>query len=252
MGFVAYLDRLDNPNPWGIHVVSNPSYVYPASGYVDAELYAIQADSSKDPDSVVIFTAAREQDRFKYIPRDTPGKDTLPTDLNIVMTDLRILPPYPDSITVYNWLGVVGDTSRDANKSCDSLAKAYNQVRDTLKIGKFGDDTTLARLLNCKLSSCTDLAGDANGSGGYTLSDVIAIVNYIFNKPGWPACPSNNKDCWFSKAGLAPVLCRGDWNGSGNTTLSDVIQAVNKIFNKPGTWTAKCVGVCCLPVCIPL
>jgi hypothetical protein len=85
---------------------------------------------------------------------------------------------------------------------------------------------------------CLGKAGDANASGTYSLSDVIATVNYIFNKPGCSPQPL----CWISS-----LLCRGDWNGSGTVSLSDVIQAVNYIFNKPnGPWNAVPVGVCCL------
>ncbi len=92
--------------------------------------------------------------------------------------------------------------------------------------------------------TCTAKAGDANASNNFTLSDVIAIVNYVFNKPGWPICPSNTTLCW-----LSDLLCRGDWNGSGNVTLSDVIQAVNFVFNKPGgPWTPIPIGQCCASV----
>jgi len=85
---------------------------------------------------------------------------------------------------------------------------------------------------------CYAEPGDANASGTYTLSDPIAIVNYVFNKPGCSPLPL----CW-----LSGLLCRGDWNGSGTVTLADVIRGVNYIFNKPGgPWNALPIGVCCL------
>ena len=85
---------------------------------------------------------------------------------------------------------------------------------------------------------CNWRAGDANASGTYTLADAIAIVNYIFNKPGCTPMPL----CW-----LSGMLCRGDWNGSGTVTLADAIRAVNYIFNKPGgPWDAVPIGECCL------
>ncbi len=93
---------------------------------------------------------------------------------------------------------------------------------------------------------CEAIPGDANADNNLTLADIIATVNYVFNKPGWPPCPTNNVLCW-----LSGLLCRGDWNASGNVTLADVIQGVNYVFNKPGgPWNPKCVGVCCLPPCI--
>jgi subtilisin family serine protease len=85
--------------------------------------------------------------------------------------------------------------------------------------------------------------GDANASNTYSLSDVIAIVNYIFSKPGFPSCPSNTSLCW-----LSDLLCRGDWDGSATAALSDVIRAVNHIFNKPnGPWNPLASGLCCIP-----
>jgi hypothetical protein len=235
-GFVAYLDSIDNPQPYAVHIVSNPSYIYPVSGYVDAELYDIQADPAPDfPTLLKPFTKV-DTVGFPYVPLNTLAKDTFPVDLNIVMTDLRIVPPYPASITVYNVLGVIGDTAQDPNKGCDSLANAYNGIRAALGLGTFAN---LDSLLNCKASTCLAKPGDANASNNYTLGDVIAIVNYVFNKPGCTPQPI----CW-----LTNLICRGDWNGSNNVTLSDVIQAVNFVFNKPGgPWWALPSGVCCLP-----
>ena len=91
---------------------------------------------------------------------------------------------------------------------------------------------------------CVSKPGDANSSFTLTLADIISTVNYIFNKPGFPSCPSNSNLCW-----LSDLLCRGDWNGDANVTLSDVIRGVNYIFNKPGgPWAPLPSGACCLPV----
>ena len=84
---------------------------------------------------------------------------------------------------------------------------------------------------------CSAIPGDANASGNLTLGDIIAAVNYIFNKPGCSPTPG----CW-----LSGLLCRGDWNASTTVTLGDVIQGVNFIFNKPGgPWNPVPVGACC-------
>ena len=88
--------------------------------------------------------------------------------------------------------------------------------------------------------TCIAKAGDANASGTFTLADPIAIVNYVFGKPGCIPLPN----CWLSN-----LLCRGDWNGSGTVTLADVIRAVNYIFAVPGgPWLAIPIGQCCAPV----
>jgi photosystem II stability/assembly factor-like uncharacterized protein len=88
-----------------------------------------------------------------------------------------------------------------------------------------------------KYSPCP-MAGDANASRTYTLADVIATVNYIFNKPGCSPQPL----CWISS-----LLCRGDWNGDNMVSLVDVLRGVNYLFSKPGgPWNAVPSGVCCL------
>jgi subtilisin family serine protease len=81
--------------------------------------------------------------------------------------------------------------------------------------------------------------GDANASSTYSLADIIAAVNYLFNKPGCSPQPL----CWLSN-----LLCRGDWDGNGGVSLTDVIRGVNYLFNKPGgPWYALPSGVCCIP-----
>jgi hypothetical protein len=82
---------------------------------------------------------------------------------------------------------------------------------------------------------CLAKPGDANRSNNFSLSDIIATVNYIFNKPipdtlspPFPPCPSKEPICWLSQ-----LLCRGDCNGDGSVSLSDVIRGVNYIFKKP-------------------
>ena len=110
-----------------------------------------------------------------------------------------------------NQSDVDSDTVGD---SCDICPNYYNPLQEIIK------------------------PGDANASGTYTLADVIATVNYIFNKPGCSPQPL----CW-----LSGLFCRGDWDGSTTISLSDVIRAVNYIFNKPGgPWDALSSGVCCL------
>ncbi|OGV95735.1 hypothetical protein A2W24_01125 [Microgenomates group bacterium RBG_16_45_19] len=87
---------------------------------------------------------------------------------------------------------------------------------------------------------CLGKPGDADASGNYTLGDLIAIVNYMFNKPGCISTPI----CW-----LSGLLCRGDWNGSGTITLGDVIRGLSYIFNKDGgPWTPVSSGSCCSSV----
>jgi hypothetical protein len=193
------------------------------NGYVDAELYTIASDTS----TYVL----------KYADTLSFAGFLGPQDYNTVLTDLKISPPYPPATTVCNLIGVVGVDYGgwgSFNHGCDSLAIIYDSIRTVLGLGKID---SLRDKLNCFIPDCFK-AGDANGSGTYTLADVISIVNFIFNKQGCSPLPL----CWVSG-----YLCRGDWNGSGTLTLSDVIQAVNFLFNKPGgPWNPLPSGICCL------
>lgn len=55
--------------------------------------------------------------------------------------------------------------------------------------------------------------GDANGNGSFSISDVVKIIQYIFN------------------GGAAPnPLCLGDANGSGTISISDAVKLIQYIF----------------------
>ena len=101
-----------------------------------------------------------------------------------------------------------------------------------------------------KFAVCDAIPGDANASGTITLGDAIAIVNYVFGKPGCLPLPL----CW-----LSGKLCRGDVNGSCTVTLADAIWLVNFIFAKPCPAGAVVPTPCCWkpipcpcsPCCLP-
>jgi hypothetical protein len=238
-GAMAYLGNGATIDPYAMHVTSNPYSIYPSNGYVDGQLYTMAADVSVDTADAYIdgLNPGKQYKYFKkrlLAPEET---DSLPTDLNAVMTDIRLGPVSPDTYYVANALFVVHNST--ANGGCTDLANTYNTIRTNLGLASIPN---LASAAKCSTSSCTAKPGDANASNSYSLGDVIQTVNYIFNKPGCTPQPI----CW-----LSGLLCRGDWNASNTVTLGDVIQAVNFIFNKPGgPWGAKCVGVCCQPVCL--
>jgi len=104
---------------------------------------------------------------------------------------------------------------------------------------------------------CLAIPGDVNGAGGITLTDIIYLVNYYFDKdrPATSCVGSDPGNCW------EPVpLCRGEINGIAGITLTDIIYLVNYYFDKdrpataclgssPGNcWTPVASGTCCLPV----
>jgi hypothetical protein len=87
------------------------------------------------------------------------------------------------------------------------------------------------------------IAGDANANNVFSLPDVVSIINYTFNKPGWPACGSSSVLCWLSE-----LPCRGDVNGNGGVSLADAIHGVNYIFVRPGgPWDPVGDPPCCWP-----
>ena len=250
--FTAWMDSLDNIDPYAMHVVSNPSYLYAGGNYAesfgayrDDQLYLIASDSGAS-DTKYFHGDPMEPD-FDEQDENWPWE---PTDVSVIMTNSVLTPSYPATTFTYNLMGVWFDTLTivmtaesnydDPTASCRQMSKAINQARGALGIGQL-DSFSVWGKVGCIHEDCLALPGDANASGSYTLADIIATVGFVFNKPGWPACQSNSKSCW-----LSDLLCRGDWNASGTVTLSDVIQGVNLLFNKPGgPWCPLPSGLCC-------
>lgn len=106
--------------------------------------------------------------------------------------------------------------------------------------GSFGHyDYATVRYSPCAVAS--PVAGDADGNGRIDLADIVELINYVFDKPGYPPCRSNSNLCW-----VGGVLCRGDWNGDGMITLTDLVQVVGYVFERPGgPWNSVPSGVCC-------
>ncbi|MCI0532152.1 MAG: hypothetical protein L0Y74_09425 [candidate division Zixibacteria bacterium] len=88
--------------------------------------------------------------------------------------------------------------------------------------------------------NCDAIPGDANKDATLTLSDIVSVVNLVFNKSGCAPAPM----CWVYN-----LLCRGDWNADEIVTLADAIRGVNFLFDRPGgPWDPIPSDVCCLPV----
>jgi hypothetical protein len=231
--FIAYLDSLPDVDPYSANVATNPLTVYNVSGYVDEQLYLIATTPGTNPvwhDS----TDDGEDD-----------DDTLPTDLNMIVTGRVWTPPYTSTNTCY-LLGIWHPeyAGVDVYASCSSFAATYNQSRSALGIGTINK---LDSLLECSYyGDLWIICGDANLSNTITLADVVSIINYVFNKPGWPDCWADNSLCW-----LSGYVQTGDVNWSGTVTIGDAIQLINYIFNKPchpnppGCWEP---GFCFIPI----
>lgn len=74
---------------------------------------------------------------------------------------------------------------------------------------------------------CSEKSGDANGDSQVSLTDIIFIASYFFNKKPVPI-----------------PLCRGDFNGDGRVNFTDIFYGINYIFK--GGVPPKKSWVCCL------
>ncbi len=118
--------------------------------------------------------------------------------------------------------------------TCDLSEGPRDQCRDGIDNDRDGlvDLADTNCVDSCDVNEftfCSDKPCDANGSGSWSLSDVIALVNIVY------------------KGAVKPSpLCRADCNGTGgNPNLTDIIYLVNKVFK--GGPNPLPVGECCLP-----
>ncbi|MCI0531382.1 MAG: S8 family serine peptidase [candidate division Zixibacteria bacterium] len=188
------------------------------AGYISGDYVYVQGTSFASPYSAGVAALILSQDPGLTAAQVETIMNSSCVDLGTVGYD-----------TTYGWgfvnanNAVLATTLADADvdgtgDACDICPATYNPLQEYI------------------------LAGDANGDDNRTLADIISDVNYLFNKPGWPACASDDKICW-----LSDVLCRGDWNGSNTVALDDVVRGVNSLFNKPGgPWDAIPVDICCI------
>jgi hypothetical protein len=150
-------------------------------------------------------------------------------DCGVTWTDAPLSDAGPIPMVTMIPPGYIGDYLDLDENALNGAGSIWNDSRPTMLNQDVWFENTKP--------TCTAKAGDANASGTFTLGDPIAIVNYVFGKPGCTPVPT----CW-----LSGLLCRGDWDGSGTVTLADVIRAVNYIFGKPGgPWLAIPIGQCC-------
>lgn len=74
-------------------------------------------------------------------------------------------------------------------------------------------DTTKGLYVNGGIDFACCKCGDADGSGTFSISDAVYLINYIF------------------AGGPAPTpTCRGDADGSGTVSISDAVYLINYIF----------------------
>ncbi len=172
--------RNDGNDIVGGWVLDNPTYIYPDNGY--------------DNDSIWAITETLTQGTYRLysgVAEDLSGGILIHRDLTIN--------------------GAANDTARFVVVLAGTRAGGLAGV--TLSINK-------AKAFLCGLglapgadicASC--LCGDANNSGGFSISDAVYIIAHIFGGGPAPAQP-----------------CLGDANGSGGISISDAVYLIAHIF----------------------
>ena len=94
-------------------------------------------------------------------------------------------------------------------------ASIYSILDDLSNYGTDKANQTDDRNLVISLPEVVVVEGDANGDSKVTITDAVAIVNYILGNPS----PGFNKDI-------------ADVSGDGNITITDAVAVVNIILNK--------------------
>jgi len=155
------------------------------------------------------------------------------------LNSISINPRFPNATNLH-----VGDTLIDSTGT--PLAEVTDDIDGQPRDPNYPD-------IGADEFSCTAIPGDVNSSGGITITDIIHLINYYFDKDKPPCVGSNPGNCWEPTP-----LCRAEINGIGGTTLPDIIYLVNYYFDKdklpcvgadPGNcWTPVATGTCCFPV----
>jgi len=142
-----------------------------------------------------------------------------------------------------NYIYVTGRSSNNAIYGIATIK--YSASGDSIWVRRFDYDYIPGL--------CLAIPGDVDSSGSINVSDIIQLVNYIFDKDKSPCLGCDPGNCW------TPVpFCRGDVNASSTITLGDIILLINFLLDKdrppclridPGKcWTLESNGPCCLPV----
>lgn len=103
--------------------------------------------------------------------------------------------------------------------------------------------------LSEKTSATILKPGDANGDGGFNISDPVALLNFLFAGGALPDCfiegdsdPADPDPVNLTEAGLAIL----DFNGDGGSNIADAVGALNFLFG--GGAQAHVLGEGCAEV----
>lgn len=115
----------------------------------------------------------------------------------------------PDTIQVSNWYLISAVVIEASSPNFGAEGTGGEAIVDTGSSENYGSSSGYEEVSGI---SCT--AGDANGSGGVDIDDVVYLIAYIFSAGPEPT----------------PGDCCGDANGSGAVDIDDVVYLIAYIF----------------------
>lgn len=184
-GGLAYV--ADNGSaPVGAFSWDNDRYVYPKAGF--------------QVDSVWNFADSVNG----YHPSDSTE------DLSTVFVAKRGITIGPADTVGFSFI-IAGSHDQTAPKSLDGLKSAVTKAK------KFIQNHIRQGGVQCAGPSCTS-CGDADGNGIINISDVVAVIGFVFNSTPVPG------DCMYTY-GLA------DADGNMVVNISDVVALIGYVFN---------------------
>ncbi len=166
----------------------------------------------------IVGTIVLENDVWVY-----PNSGYIPADIgNLLATHTGFVAPNPDPAEDLNSVYVIAQNLTLDAQACTTFCKvkassltSLLDLQNLIDKGKeFIADTPEIDCPGCVSSGPDCVPGDANGSGGVDIDDVVYLINYIFG--GGPPPVQDN--------------CCGDANGSGGVDIDDVVYLINYIF----------------------
>jgi len=157
---------------------------------------------------------------------DKPKNAQAPETINQTQNDDTDTKADPQGVPLFlNWYSI--NSGGASYGTSGSLRLGYSIGQSVAGAGASGSLKMGAGFWYGQGINCIAKAGDVTGEGNVLLSDIVAIINFLFK-----SAPAPNP------------ICRGDVNNTGTILLSDVIVLVNFLF-KSGPAPIK-TDLCCL------
>ncbi len=155
--------------------------------------------------SVVVVAFAGEKKRIA--PIDITVNDAIQEPVTPLFQPLF---SEPDTIQASNWYVISAAVIDASSANYGALGTSGEAVVGTGSSPNYGASSGYDEVAGI---SCT--AGDADGSGGVDIDDVVYLIAYIFSSGPEPI----------------PGICCGDADGSGGVDIDDVVYLIAYIFS---------------------